>query len=148
MENTTKLLLVLFVIFFNSSCEKSYTQIEVESLNKQGKFLASSNAQKQKELDKLNSEITKRNTELNAISKDSPKYVLKIKFSQSRFSLDITQHIKDSINSGEFEIPVDREFFNSVKIGDRLVDKFRAGSFILHGSFSSWNFLITDKRVE
>ncbi len=144
----TKLILTLITLMQLSCDNKLYTQTEVELLNQQGKNLSVSIAEKQKQLQHLNTAVSVKNAELNAISKENPKYILKIQFSQSRFSLDISDHIKDSMNSGEFELPVDREFYNSVNVEDKMVDNFRMGSFILRGSFSSWNFKIINKRIE
>jgi hypothetical protein len=144
----TKLILTLVTLMQLSCDNKTYTQTDVESLNQQGRSLSLLIAEKQKQLQHLNTAVSVKNAELNAISKENPKYILKIQFSQSRFSLDISDHIKDSMNSGEFELPVDRDFYNSVNVGDKMVDNFRMGSFILRGSFSSWNFKIINKRIE
>ncbi|PWK26848.1 hypothetical protein LV89_02054 [Arcicella aurantiaca] len=76
-----------------------------------------------------------------------PKYILKIKLKQSHFSLSIKKHIKDAVNAIEFELPVDKEFFDSVSEGTELVDNFRFGSMVLYGSFGDWEMTVKDKEI-
>lgn len=75
------------------------------------------------------------------------KYILKLRLKQSHFSLSIKKHIKDIANAIEFEIPVDKEYFDSVEEGTEIVDKFRFGSFILYGSFGDWEMTVIEKNV-
>lgn len=77
----------------------------------------------------------------------TPKYILKLKLKQSRVSLDITKHIKDGMNAIEFELPVDKSFYESVGTGTEIVDNFRTGSFVLYGSFGSWKMTVVDKEI-
>ena len=51
------------------------------------------------------------------------------------------------MNAIEFEIPVDKDFYNSINVGDEIVDNFRAGSFIINGSFGSWNMKVKGKEI-
>lgn len=76
------------------------------------------------------------------------KYILKLRLKQSHFSLSIKKHIKDATNAIEFEIPVDKEYFDSVKEGDAIVDNFRFGSFVLYGSFGDWEMTVKEKIVK
>ncbi len=78
---------------------------------------------------------------------NAPKYILKIRLKQSHFSLSIKKHIKDAVNAVEFELPVDKEFFDSVSEGTELIDKFRFGSFVLYGSFGDWEMTVKEKEV-
>ncbi|MBD1209690.1 MAG: hypothetical protein H9535_14750 [Ignavibacteria bacterium] len=75
------------------------------------------------------------------------KYILKLHLKQSHFSLSIKKHLKDYANSIDFEIPVDKEYFDSVKEGEKLVDKFRFGSFVLYGSFGDWEMKVKEKII-
>jgi hypothetical protein len=56
-------------------------------------------------------------------------------------------HLKDYANSIDFEIPVDKEYFDSVEKGTKIVDKFRFGSFVLYGSFGDWEMTVKEKVV-
>lgn len=71
--------------------------------------------------------------------------VLTLELSQSHFSLSIGTHLKDAMNKATFDIPVDREFFDQVKVGDVLTKEFRTGSFILYGSFGDWVVKVKNK---
>lgn len=76
-----------------------------------------------------------------------PKYILKIRLKQAHFSLSIKKHIKDAVNAIDFEIPVDKEFYDSVSKGTEIIDKFRFGSFVLSGSFGDWEMTVKDKEI-
>lgn len=75
------------------------------------------------------------------------KYILKIRLKQAHFSLSIKKHIKDTINAIDFEIPVDKEFYDSVSKGTEIIDDFRFGSLILSGSFGDWEMTVKDKEI-
>lgn len=74
--------------------------------------------------------------------------VLTLELKQVHYTLDLRQHAKDSMNAATFDIPVDREFYTSVKVGDVLNDKFRTGSLILRCSFGKWKVSVKGKREE
>jgi hypothetical protein len=78
---------------------------------------------------------------------DKPLYVLSIELSQSHFTFNIEEHIKDAMNAIEFDIPVDKEFYDNVKIGDEILDNFRMGSFIMNGSLGDWEMEVKSKKV-
>lgn len=75
------------------------------------------------------------------------KYILKIRLKQAHFSLSIKKHIKDAVNAIDFEIPVDKEFYDSVSKGTEIIDDFRFGSLILSGSFGDWEMTVKDKEI-
>ena len=95
-------------------------------------------------IDSLNKELKFLNI---YTSGRTPQYILKMKLKQSHFSLDIGKHIKDAMNAIEFELPVDKDFYNKVEVGTEIVDDFRTGSFILHGSIGSWKMTVEDKEI-
>lgn len=74
-------------------------------------------------------------------------YIIELTVSQSHFTFDIGTHIKDAINELTFEIPVSKEFYDSVEEGDILKDDFRMASLVLKGSFGSWEVEVTDKDI-
>jgi len=51
------------------------------------------------------------------------------------------------MNAIEFDIPVDAEMYHQVKEGTELVDEFRSGSFIMNGTFSSWDITVKKKTI-
>lgn len=149
MKNNLFLILVSFLFI---SCETKQditddiTRLKNEKYNIQQEIntLNNSNIQVKNEAFKLNEKLK----ELKIYdSGKTPRYVLKIRLKQNRFSLDIGEHMKDAMNAIEFELPVDEEFYNDVSIGTTITDQFRAGSFLLKGSFSSWNMTVTDKNI-
>jgi hypothetical protein len=70
------------------------------------------------------------------------KYILKLRLKQSHLSLSIKKHIKDAMNAVDFEIPVDKEFYDSVEEGQEIIDNFRFGSMVLYGSFGDWEMKV------
>lgn len=80
-------------------------------------------------------------------SSKAPKYILKLRLKQAHFSLSIKKHIKDAVNAIDFEMPVDKEFYDSVSNGTEIIDKFRFGSFVLGGSFGDWEMTVKGKEV-
>jgi hypothetical protein len=101
-----------------------------------------------KQLKKENALLVEQLNALKAgnLSK-SPKYILKLRLKQAHFSLSIKKHIKDAVNAIDFEMPVDKEFYDSVSEGTEIIDKFRFGSFVLGGSFGDWEMTVKGKEV-
>lgn len=75
------------------------------------------------------------------------KYVVTFRIKQSHFTLDIGEHIKDAMNEITIEIPVDKEYYDSVSVGNTVNDDFRVGSLIMHGSFGNWKVTVEKKEV-
>lgn len=67
---------------------------------------------------------------------------------QSHPFWDIGSNIKDNMNDVDIDIPVSKEFYDSVNVGTVLDDSFRMGSFIMSGSYGSWDITVSDKKVE
>lgn len=111
-------------------------------------FLSSCNNDEIEQLKKENELLT---AQVKALKEGgtakSPKYFLKLRLKQSHFSLSIKKHIKDAVNSIEFELPVDKEFYDSVSEGTEIIDKFRFGSFVLYGSLGDWEMTVKGKEV-
>ena len=82
------------------------------------------------------------------IENNIAKYVLTLTIKQSHFTLDLSQHLKDSMNELEIQIPVDKEYFDSLEVGDTIADDFRMGSFIFCGSFGNWDITVKDKTIQ
>jgi hypothetical protein len=144
------LCVVLSVVL--SSCESkdkvqsdiNRLKIERATIREEVQNLSNVKYSKQKEILLLNEKLK----ELNIYdSGRAPHYILTLRLKQSRFSLDIGEHMKDAMNAIEFEIPVDKDFYNSVSVGTKITDKFRSGSFILNGTFSNWDMTIKHKNI-
>ena len=76
------------------------------------------------------------------------RYMVTFKISQSHFALDTSNVLKDKMNAITIQIPVDKEYYNSVNVGDVINDDFRMGSLVMTGSIGSWNIQVVDKSVQ
>lgn len=86
--------------------------------------------------------------ELNIyIGGNTPKYIVTFELRQTHFTLDVWEHAKDAMNVIEFEIPVDRDFYNEVSVGTKVLSEFRTGSFLLNGSFGDWEMTVKRKEI-
>ena len=78
----------------------------------------------------------------------TPKYIVKFEIKKGTFTLDPWEHVKNSMNAIEVEIPVDREFYNALKIDQDLTDAFKWGSLVMDGDFSNLHMRVKSKRIE
>ena len=103
------------------------------------------------EIDQLKKENVALAAQVQALKTGSDakplKYILKIRLKQSNFTLNIKKHVQNAVNSIDFEIPVDKEFYDSVSKGTEIIDDFRFGSLILSGSFGDWEMTVKDKEI-
>ena len=138
-----KILIILFICILGTTMligcgdeqQKENLLAEIETLKAE-----ISNLQKEKE--SLSDEIIH-----TKIEEGTAKYVLTLEVKQTHYSFDIEEMFKDEMNKMEFEIPVDKEYYDTVSIGDTLADEFRMGSFVLYGSFGAWDVTITNKEI-
>jgi len=77
-----------------------------------------------------------------------PCYILKLQLRQVSYSLSIKKQLRDALNTVEFDIPVNKQYYEQVNVGDDLVDGFRVGSLIMRGSFGKWRVKIESKHIE
>lgn len=103
----------------------------------------------QEEIHNLETQKEKLKNEIVDIKEENgtAKYVITFEIKQSHFSLDIGKHLKDAMNAIEIEIPVDKEYFDSVEVGDTINDDFRVGSLVMKGSFGSWDITVKNKEI-
>ena len=99
-------------------------------------------SQLEAERDRLNNEILDIKLE-----KGLEKYIVTFNIKQTHLSLDIGKHLKDSMNDISIEIPVDKEFYDSVEIGDVIDDSFRMGSLLVDGSLGNWKISVEGKDI-
>ena len=129
--------LIVIITVTLSGCSKTET-ITNEDVAK----LEDEIAQLETERDRLNEEIL--NTK---IDNGLAKYVITFNIKQTHFTLDIGEHLKDSMNDISIEIPVDKDYYDSVEVGDVIDDSFRMGSFIWKGSFGNWKVTVESKDI-
>lgn len=105
----------------------------------------------------MNTQITKQKSELeninnkieqqNKILTGTAKYIMKINISQSHYTLDISEHLKNSMNDIDIYIEVSEEYYHKYNIGDTIADDFRVGSMIFKGSYGKWKVKVADKQI-
>ena len=131
------IVLIATIAIILSGCSKTET-VTNEDVAK----LEDEIAQLETERDRLNEEIL--NTK---IDNGLAKYVITFNIKQTHFTLDIGEHLKDSMNDISIEVPVDKEYYDSVEVGDVIDDSFRMGSFIWKGSFENWKVTVESKDI-
>ena len=130
-------ILIAMMTITLSGCSKTETVSNEEIVK-----LESEIAQLEADRDRLNEEIL--NTK---IDNGLAKYVITFNIKQTHFTLDIGEHLKDTMNDISIEIPVDKEYYDSVEVGDVIDDSFRMGSFIWKGSFGNWKVAVESKDI-
>ena len=82
------------------------------------------------------------------VENGTAKYVVTFNIKQSHFTLDLSEHMKDEMNDISIQIPVDKEYYDSVEVGDTIADDFRMGSLVMKGSFGNWDITVEDKEIQ
>lgn len=102
----------------------------------------------QSEIEALEKEIDElQSIRDGLISKDDVSYIIEVEVSQTHFTLDIDEHLKDSMNTITIPIEVSQEYYYSVEVGETLSDDLRVGSLIFKGSYGNWNIVVKDKQT-
>ena len=131
------IVLIAMIAITLSGCSKTETVTNEDTAK-----LESEIAQLEAERDRLNEEILD-----TKIDNNLAKYVIAFNIKQTHFTLDIGEHLKDAMNDISIEIPVDKEYYDSVEVGDTIDDSFRVGSFIWKGSFGNWKVTVESKDI-
>ena len=72
--------------------------------------------------------------------------MIAIKMKKSSLSLDVFKHAKDEMNAVTLRVPVDRDYYDKLSIGQQLSESgVRMGSLMLRGEFSSWSLTVVEK---
>lgn len=75
-------------------------------------------------------------------------HYITLKFTQSSFTLSLSQHIKDSANTFYVTLPTTKKFYDSVNEGDLLGDKFKTATFLLSGNIGSRKVYVHKKFMK
>lgn len=151
---------VITTLLCFTSCEPSKKEIKetTEVLKTQLTILNTKKVETSAQVDALEIIAKSKNSEISTLEEKlkelkiyeggkTPKYILKLHLKQTHFSLSLTKHIKDAMNAIDFEMPVDKDFYNSVSVGTDIVNNFRVGSCILYGSFGDWKMTVKNKEI-
>ena len=156
---------MLAISIVNLSCQKTPQELQekINELQLNQKVIEKQNELADKKLQITLSKVDNLESKKNQLALDIeekekllniynsgkvPKYIVKFHLKQSHLSLDIGQHIKDASNAIDFEMPVDKDYYNSISEGQNIVSNFRFGSAIINGSFGDWKVSVKSKRVE
>ena len=134
MKRFTLIAVLLISIMLFAGCSNSDLELERSQL--------------QSEIEALQAEVdTLQEVRDGLIQKDDIIYVIELEISQSHFTLDLEEHLKDSMNKITIPIQVSEEYYYSIEEGDTLSNEFRAGSFIFKGSIGSWDIKVINKQI-
>jgi len=105
----------------------------------------------------MNQQRVQRTTTQKVVTKHSKPqtkntnvmYVVKFKIHQTTYSLSLGEYIKNKMNDLEFEVPVDKAYYDKCKVGDLINDpKLKMGSLIMNGDFSQLKIYISGKSIK
>ena len=145
MKKVIAIIMILVMFFIFAGCGRT----QEEKLSEEVITL-------ENKVNTLKSEVSDLETQKETLEKEivdikvengTAKYVITFNIKQEHYSLDISQHLKDSMNDVSISIPVDKEYYDSVEVGDIIDDSFRVGSAIFKGSFGSWNISVENKEI-
>lgn len=129
--------------FAGCASEEEKLNANIDKLKSEVTQLEGIVSELEKTRDAVNNEIT-----YIKVENGTAKYVLTLNIKQVHYSLDLTEHLKDSLNDISIQIPVDKEYYDSVDIGSVIDDSFRVGSAIFKGSFGGWKITVEDKEIQ
>jgi len=72
-------------------------------------------------------------------------YMVELDIRNSSVSLSISKHIRNAMNAFQIELPVDKDFYDSVKVNQEIASNFKAASFLMKGSVSSVKITVVRK---
>ena len=148
-----KFIVLALAAILSVSC---YTNEDQVRLQEECKSLASEKQHLQGQVSALNGQISALSTEIHDLNAQKNflvtgkeiKYIVKFKIKQGTFTLDIFEHAKNEMNSIEIEIPVNKDYYNKLTIGQDITDSFKWGSLIVNGDFSTLHMKVVGKRIE
>ncbi len=138
-----KILSVVLTVVLLFSLTGCGEQAQVDLLKQEISELQEKKTDLQNEVSELEN-ITVEKKEENGTA----KYVLTLEIKQSHFTLDISEHLKDSMNAIEIQIPVDKEYYDSVEVGQDIADEFRMGSLVFKGTFGNFKVSVIKKEIQ
>ena len=135
------MLLPLFVACYTEQ-DKSNLQTECRNLTNQKSSL-------QSQISYMRNEVAELETKMNAYrSGRDVTYIVRFEIKQTTMTLDIMEHMKNDMNAVQIEIPVTKEFYNKVYVGQDISNTTKMGSLMMDGDFSTLHVKVINKRVE
>ncbi len=145
-----KILFLTSLIFFSCSETPQEVTLELEKLKLERKYAASSLMDLKQQVNNLQNEKRYADSVIElskVLQSKNPKYILTLHYEATSMSLDINEHIKNSVNAFDFEIPVDAEYYHQVNVGQTLIEEFKSGSAMINGKFGNSEISVVNKRI-
>ena len=147
----TQICVITFILLVACKPTPSDIQERINSLQSHKSELETEVNELEKNVNTLHAnieELTSKAKEMGIYAEGrTPQYILKLKLKQSHMTLDLAEHAKDAMNAIEFEMPVDKKFYDEVSVGTEIVNDFRTGSFVINGSFGKWKMTVVGKEI-
>lgn len=95
----------------------------------------------------LEKEALIKEVEYRKVTSGTAKYVITLEIKQRHY-FDLGKALKDELNKIELQLPVDKEYYESLEVGDILDETFRMGSLLMEGSFGNWEIKVVKKEIQ
>lgn len=150
-----KLLFFLALTLSLISCGENYHRTQISELKQEYKTLSTQVSTLRNSCDNLrqsqhylSAQVRELEVEKRALSNGyEPSYILTLEIKQATYTLNVGEHIKNSINAISLQIPVSKKFYNSVSVGTRISNDFKYGSLVFNGDFSELRVTVKDKQI-
>ena len=142
--------IIALILFLVPSCRTIEDKIRIEQECSRLDSRLYSLREKERELSAKVDNAEKDLKSLLSCANDhrEPKYIVKFQIKQGTFTLDIFAHIKNEINAIEVEIPVSKDYYDRLTIGQDITNAFKYGSLVINGDFSTLHMRVAGKRIE
>ena len=148
-----KFIVFALIALVSVSC---YTDEDQKKLNENCRRLKSEQSALESRVSYLNDQVLNLNTHIHYLELEKREvetgkentYIVKFQIKQGTFTLDLFEHMKNEMNAIEIEIPVKKEYYNRLSVGQDLTNSFKFGSLLMDGDFSTLHMRVTGKRVE
>lgn len=150
-----KKLLIITILLFSCSREQREIQKNIERLETKERDLTSRMFLLKNDVEQLlhrRETLTREVSVLEQVKSGKRMvYVLSLKLRQERTGLDVFDiegHIKDKMNESFMDMPVDKNFYETVSVNQVISKEFRYGSLLIGGSASNMVVTVVNKYVK
>lgn len=139
-KSILSIILVLVLFLSLTGCGE---QSKIDSLKQQIAELQTQKSSLEVEITDLGNMVAQKKEE-----NGTAKYILTLEIKQTHFTLKTSEHLKDAMNAIEIQIPVDKEYYDSVEVGQNIADEFRMGSLVFKGTFGNFKVSVIKKEIQ
>lgn len=139
-----KIVLVLLSFFLLMGCN-SQEEKNAMIIERQKEEIAT--LEREIEELQLEKEALIKEVEYRKVTSGTAKYVITLEIRQRHY-FDLGKALKDELNKIELQLPVDKEYYESLEVGDILDETFRMGSLLMEGSFGNWEIKVVKKEIQ